>query len=850
MSPCLSAFASGGNAGPGLLCPILAQGFHDPLARRRSHFDHGVSQIFGHQRRLKSRQAHRRFDGGSGHLGVRVEQCSPHQLGPFAFEIAEGASGLGAHLGRRVVKENLERSRGGIGLLDGHHAPQRRGGHAPGGRTLGGRHRQILHLGRIDKAGVNGKRGGAQPGRGIGRDGLFEGGAERIGHLSILAQEREGRNARLLGRALVGGDLRKRRHRLAWRRGRDLIEQRQSRAARLAVAAAERLANRNRGRHRRTGGQIENPLLGQTAEGCVLVGDGDGEDARRGGWVETRALVENRAAHDKGRIRQGRAQDGGVGALALPAIDGGGHLDATPTHLGRLIVEGGGQDFILARAAGPDHGQRLQGLAAQSGIRESLFERNDAGGIAEQHQRDPARHRPEPVEHRAQPDGDGCGAILVERAGGAARGDAAGKFRGHAGRCEAGVGENGAEARTRGQEIQEGQTAAPPSHHHAAARRILGRLERQRVGRAQFEHDAQEDGENHHQREARAQHSPADAPAQSGRFVRGQLADHVRPYVADFEQGERVFGEHAPAQDAARFLDLRGGDGRVIANARHQARMGQGEAIVALAGRLAQDAACDEHRDGLLHRRFGQLGAHREHRDGQPLAPGAREQEPRRCLLARIDDGAMEESVQDGGGAAGAFVAAQGGQALLDRRRGDDLQIGGQARTGPAQIGGHQIGEPGLEEGSGIERGLFENLGDVRLVEPRQLHPAAGRGRDAGDFMDAFQPMKQRRVDAEKNTQATAGTRDGGLEQGGERVEGRRRNVIGMVVQQIFQVIEDEQRARGRRARHAHEIIGRAVAGRGRLAPHTAQGLPQFLVEVGVAADVHAGHVVLGQHRE
>jgi hypothetical protein len=72
-----------------------------------------------------------------------------------------------------------------------------------------------------------------------------------------------------------------------------------------------------------------------------------------------------------------------VSAFALPSIDGGGDLDAATAHVGGLIVEGGGQDFILARATGADDGQGFQGLAAQDGIGECLLERDDASGIAE-----------------------------------------------------------------------------------------------------------------------------------------------------------------------------------------------------------------------------------------------------------------------------------------------------------------------------------------------------------------------------------------------------------------------------------------------------------------------------------
>jgi len=49
--------------------------------------------------------------------------------------------------------------------------------------------------------------------------------------------------------------------------------------------------------------------------------------------------------------RQSGTQRGGVSILALASIDGRGHLDATPTHVGRRVVERAGQDLIFASPA-------------------------------------------------------------------------------------------------------------------------------------------------------------------------------------------------------------------------------------------------------------------------------------------------------------------------------------------------------------------------------------------------------------------------------------------------------------------------------------------------------------------
>ena len=258
--------------------------------------------------------------------------------------------------------------------------------------------------------------------------------------LAVLTQERQGRDARFFGSLFIGRNLGECRHRLARDRSRDAVEQGQGCAPRLTVGAAQALADGIGGGRGRARGQIHHALFGHAAERWILVGQGDGKDARGGGSVEARALVQDRAAYGERGVGQGRAQDRGVRALALPAIDGRGDLDPAAAYIRGLIVERGGEDFVLARAAGSDHGQGFQGLAAQGRIDERLLERHDAGGIAEQYQRNAARNRAEPVEHRAQPGGNRRASVLVERARGVARNDAAVKIGGDACRGKSGVG--------------------------------------------------------------------------------------------------------------------------------------------------------------------------------------------------------------------------------------------------------------------------------------------------------------------------------------------------------------------------------------------------------------------------
>jgi hypothetical protein len=424
--------------------------------------------------------------------------------------------------------------------------------------------------------------------------------------------------------------------------------------------------------------KIHDALFGQAAERRILVGEGDGQNAGGGGSVEAGAFVQNRAAHGERGIGQGRAQNGGVRALALAAIDGGGDLDAATAHVRRLIVERGGEDFVFAGAAGADHGQGFQGLAAQGRIHERLLERHDAGGIAEQNQRDAAWNRAQPVEHRAQPGGDGRAAVLVEGARRVARGDAPVEIGGHAGRGKAGVGEMAPKRGCAGRKLRKARLLRP--------RRTTTRLDGESLAGSKARvYEVRSSKINPKRTASRITTvSPARRPrggccGEGGRFLARQILGHVRANVADLEQGQGGSGENAAAQDAPRLLDVRGGDGGVLANARDEAGMGQDQSAFALAGILAQESRARSARPRLVHRALGQLAARREFADGEAFLFGASEQEAHGHRFAGVDDGAMEEGVQDGAGAAGAFVAAQGGHALLDRGRGHDLQVGGQA---------------------------------------------------------------------------------------------------------------------------------------------------------------------------
>ena len=74
--------------------------------------------------------------------------------------------------------------------------------------------------------------------------------------------------------------------------------------------------------------------------------------------------MQNRAAYGERGVGQGCAENAGVCALALAAIDGGGDFNAATAYFRRLIVEGRSENFVFARTAGPDNGQGFQGLAA------------------------------------------------------------------------------------------------------------------------------------------------------------------------------------------------------------------------------------------------------------------------------------------------------------------------------------------------------------------------------------------------------------------------------------------------------------------------------------------------------
>ena len=134
----------------------------------------------------------------------------------------------------------------------------------------------------------------------------------------------------------------------------------------------------------------------------------------------------------------------------------------------------------------------------------------------------------------------------------------------------------------------------------------------------------------------------------------------MRPYGANFEQGQGRSSQNAAAEHAPRLLDVRGGQGGLVAHARNQAGVGQGVATFAKPTRLAQNAVCAEDVDGLLDGAGREIAVAGEFPDGDGGPSGACQKDMQGDRFARVDDGAVEKSMQKHACPTGAFVSAQG----------------------------------------------------------------------------------------------------------------------------------------------------------------------------------------------
>jgi hypothetical protein len=363
-----------------------------------------------------------------------------------------------------------------------------------------------------------------------------------------------------------------------------------------------------------------------------------------------------------------------------------------------------------------------------------------------------------------------------------------------------------------GDEVQEGQAAAPAPHNHAAGRRILGRVEGQGVRGTQLEDQSEENRAQHHDGESGAQDGAADTAAKGGALFVREISARVGPNTADLQQGQGGSGEDAPAQDAPRLLDVRGGDGRVLADARDEAGMRKSQESLPLAGILPQDSPCGQHVHRLVHRALRQLAARREFAGGEPILVGAREQNPHGHRLAGVDDSAMEEGIKDSAGAARAFVAACGGHALLDRGVATICKSAGRQGPGRQRSAAMSVGQASLEERAGVERGLFQDLGHLGLAQSTKLHPGARGWRDGGDVVQALQAMKGRAVDAQEQAQSAARAGHGDLEQRGQGGQGSGRGRVRVVPSRSSRWSSTSRCRPARSARHADQVVGRAFA--------------------------------------
>jgi hypothetical protein len=156
-----------------------------------------------------------------------------------------------------------------------------------------------------------------------------------------------------------------------------------------------------------------------------------------------------------------------------------------------LIVERGSEDLVFAGAAGADHGQGFQGFPAQAGSTNACLSDTMPAGSPSRTSEMPRGTGPRPSSTVRSQIGMGVPAVFVERAGGASGRNATAEIRRHARRGKARVRHDGAEARRGGKEIEEGEAAASAPDHDAAARRVLGRVECQRVRRSLLEDQAE-----------------------------------------------------------------------------------------------------------------------------------------------------------------------------------------------------------------------------------------------------------------------------------------------------------------------------------------------------------------------
>ena len=297
------------------------------------------------------------------------------------------------------------------------------------------------------------------------------------------------------------------------RTGRDRLEQHQRRAPRARVAALQQVGQRGHDRRRLARRQRLGRLLGAAAQRRIRIAQRERDDAGGVPGRQRRRLLKHGRAHVRRAIAQRRAQRRRVGRASgragsvprhrapggrlrfarLTARYGGRDRDAAAPDLGRHVGQRAREDLVLAGAAPADHGQRRQDLAARRRIAERELQRRDAVRIAEQRLRDPARDGPQAVQHLAQPAGHAPGRRRVQRPRDAPGGDARDVSRAEPARRVAGVGDDRAERRVVGQEVEErGPRPAEPDDD-ARRRPAVGGIERERVRAARIRVEAGDD---------------------------------------------------------------------------------------------------------------------------------------------------------------------------------------------------------------------------------------------------------------------------------------------------------------------------------------------------------------------